>query len=131
MTPNIDVYPINLFITIDFRWVFSTLTAGLKAGHQLYNPALSPTARLVPGATWDITYADGSGSGGVVYKDVVSIGTAVSVNQAVEPAVVVSPEFAVNPFSSGLLGLAFSDLNTGKLTIWLLFNRSPITISCC
>ncbi|GAM34977.1 aspartyl protease [Talaromyces pinophilus] len=95
-------------------WVFSTLTAGLKFGHQLYDPALSPTARLVPGTTWEITYADGSGSGGVVYKDVVSIGTVVSPNQGVEPAVFVSPQFAFNPFSSGLLGLAFSFLNTAS-----------------
>ncbi|KAL2835458.1 aspartic peptidase domain-containing protein [Aspergillus pseudoustus] len=93
-------------------WVISTLTGIEAVGHKVYDPKSSTSSKLLPGATWEITYADGSGSGGVVYKDHVAIGTSVAIDQAVEAALYVSPEFATNPFSSGLLGLAFSTLNT-------------------
>ncbi|KUL81417.1 hypothetical protein ZTR_10420 [Talaromyces verruculosus] len=66
----------------------------------------------MPGETWEISYADGSGCGGIVFKDDVSIGTSTSVDQGVEVALYVSPEFAVDYFSNGLVGLAFSSLNT-------------------
>ncbi|CEL09708.1 hypothetical protein ASPCAL12841 [Aspergillus calidoustus] len=93
-------------------WVISTLTGIEAVAHKVYDPKSSTSSKLLPGATWDITYADGSGSGSVVYKDHVAIGTSLSIDQAVEVALYVSPEFATNPFSSGLLGLAFSTLNT-------------------
>lgn len=95
--------------------MFSTLTVGIEqVGHGLYDPALSTTATLMPDETWDISYADGSGCGGIVFKDQVSIGTSTSVDQGVEVALYVSPKFALDYFTSGLLGLAFSSLNTGK-----------------
>ncbi|KAB8265343.1 aspartic peptidase domain-containing protein [Aspergillus pseudonomiae] len=93
-------------------WVLSTLTNVEGVGHKVYDPKLSTSSKLLPGATWDITYADGSGSGGIVFKDRVAIGSSVAVDQAVEVPLVVSPQFAANPFNSGLLGLAFSTINT-------------------
>ncbi|KAL3444591.1 aspartic peptidase domain-containing protein [Aspergillus insuetus] len=102
----------RLVLTRSQSWVISTLTGIEAVGHKIYDPKASRSSRLLPGATWEITYADGSGSGGVVYKDHVAIGASVAIDQAVEAAVYVSPEFVSNPFSSGLLGLAFSTLNT-------------------
>ncbi|EIT78909.1 aspartic peptidase domain-containing protein [Aspergillus flavus] len=93
-------------------WVLSTLTNVEGIGHKIYDPKFSPSSKLLPGATWDITYADGSGSGGIVFKDHVVIGSSVAIDQAVEVALFVSPQFASNPFNSGLLGLAFSTINT-------------------
>ncbi|KAJ5676225.1 hypothetical protein N7462_009122, partial [Penicillium macrosclerotiorum] len=72
------------------------------------------TLKLLPGFTWDITHADGSGAGGNLYYDAVAVGSLVGLSQAIEPAIYVSSSFASNPFSSGLLGLAFSTINTAN-----------------
>ena len=66
------------------------------------------------GATWSISYGDGSSANGTVYTDTVSVGTAVASNQAVELAENVSDQFLSDNANDGLLGLAFDSLNTSK-----------------
>ncbi|KAM0245902.1 hypothetical protein ACHAP5_005052 [Fusarium lateritium] len=96
-------------------WVFSTETAG-SSGHDEYNPAKSSTAKKLAGASWSISYGDGSTSSGDVYKDKVSIGGLVVSSQAVESAQKVSAEFEQETGLDGLLGLGFSAINTVKPT---------------
>ncbi|CAG7559422.1 unnamed protein product [Fusarium equiseti] len=96
-------------------WVFSTETSG-SSGHDEYNPAKSSTAKKLAGATWSISYGDGSTSSGDVYKDKVSVGGLAVSSQAVESAQRVSDEFEQETGLDGLLGLGFSSINTVKPT---------------
>lgn len=96
------------------RWVFSSETPSSESsGHTVYDPSQSSTAQELPGATWDITYGDGSSSSGNVYTDTVTVGGTTVTNQAVELAEQVSTQFQQDTDSDGLLGLAFSSINTG------------------
>jgi len=96
-------------------WVFSTETPQTQtSGQVLYDIAGSSTSRPLQGATWNITYGDGSGSSGGVYLDTVSIGGVTVENQAVESARQVSASFGNNSESSGLVGLAMGQINTIK-----------------
>ncbi|KAI0107856.1 eukaryotic aspartyl protease [Nemania sp. FL0031] len=94
-------------------WVFSSETPSSQVGGQtVYNIQQSSTAKLLMGAAWDISYGDGSSSSGNVYLDTVSIGGITVENQAVESATNVSLAFTQRPDTDGLVGLAFSTLNT-------------------
>jgi aspergillopepsin I len=94
-------------------WVFSTETpVGSVQGQAQYNANKSSTAKRVEGATWRITYGDKSSSSGIVYHDVVTVGGVTFDSQAVEAATMVSNQFAMDTNNDGLLGLAFSTLNT-------------------
>lgn len=96
-------------------WVFSTqLPAASSTGHTLYDPAKSTSMKMIQGATYKISYGDGSGTSGVVGTDTVSIGGAVVKEQAIEMATKVSSSFTQDASSNGLVGLAFSKLNTVK-----------------
>ncbi|KAI0151560.1 eukaryotic aspartyl protease [Xylariaceae sp. FL1272] len=106
-------------LTLDFDtgssdlWVFSSETPSNKvAGQAIYNIAQSSTARRMVGEQWSISYGDGSSSGGNVYLDTVSIGGITVENQAVESATDVSSAFTQRSDTDGLVGLAFSTLNT-------------------
>ncbi|KAI8627616.1 secreted aspartic proteinase precursor [Xylariaceae sp. FL1651] len=94
-------------------WVFSTDTSSRDVdGQTLYSPSKSSTSKRLTNARWSISYGDGSSSSGIVYTDVVSIGGLTVTSQAVESAQTVSSEFVSDTDSDGLLGLAFSSLNT-------------------
>ncbi|KAI1875170.1 hypothetical protein JX265_004228 [Neoarthrinium moseri] len=94
-------------------WVFSSLTPSNQVnGQAIYNVAASSTAQQMMGASWSIRYGDGSASNGVVFTDTVSVGGITVQNQAVEAARNVSSAFTQRASTDGLLGLAFSDLNT-------------------
>lgn len=96
----------------DGRWVFSSeLPANEQTGHNIYNPANSQTSAVDTGETWNISYGDGSSASGNVYTDVVNVGGTSVTGQAVELAETISSEFAQDQ-SDGLLGLAFSSINT-------------------
>lgn len=96
-------------------WVFSSeLSAAAQAGQDLYNPAKSKTSSKVSGATWGVTYGDGSTASGDVYDDTVVVGGLAVPNQAVELASSVSSEFTSDPDCDGIFGLGFIALNNIK-----------------
>ena len=93
-------------------WVFSSeLPANEQANHAIYSPSKSTTAKALSGETWSISYGDGSSASGNVYSDTVDVGGTTVTGQAVELAQTISSEFAQDE-SDGLLGLAFSSINT-------------------
>ncbi|KUI68913.1 hypothetical protein VM1G_04582 [Cytospora mali] len=94
-------------------WVFSTeLDAASTTGHTVYNPKKSTTLKMIQGATFSISYGDGSGAAGNVGTDTVNIGGATVTSQAVELATTVAASFVEDTNSNGLVGLAYSKLNT-------------------
>jgi hypothetical protein len=96
-------------------WVFnSQLPAASQTGHTVFNVAKSQTLQMMQGATYSISYGDGSGSAGNVGTDTVNIGGATVTSQAIELATAVSASFVEDTQSNGLVGLAFSKLNTIK-----------------
>ncbi|KAK1961084.1 acid protease [Colletotrichum sublineola] len=96
-------------------WVFtSMLDSQSQAGHELYDPSKSKSAKMLQGQQFSIRYGDGSGAQGVVGTDVVDIGGAVVENQAIEMATAVSQQFVEDTANNGLMGLARSQLNTVK-----------------
>ncbi|KAG9237773.1 putative aspergillopepsin A-like aspartic endopeptidase [Amylocarpus encephaloides] len=118
--------PVNIggqVINMDFDsgssdlWVFnSQLPAASQAGHQNFDIAKSTTFKMMAGATYTISYGDGSGTAGNVGTDTVNIGGATATSQAVELATAVSQSFVEDTESNGLVGLAFSMLNTVRPT---------------
>jgi hypothetical protein len=94
-------------------WVFNTqLPDNVTRSHQLFDPSESRTFKMLKGASFSITYGDESGAAGNVGIDVVDIGGVIVENQAVELATKVSSSFVEDVGSHGLLGLAYSKLNT-------------------
>lgn len=95
------------------RWVFSTdLTTAETGSHAAFDPSTSSTFETIKGASFKISYGDGSGASGLVGTDTVNIGGATVTSQAVEVATSVSASFVSDTSSDGLVGLAFSILNT-------------------
>ncbi|KAL9088446.1 MAG: hypothetical protein Q9165_006170 [Trypethelium subeluteriae] len=96
-------------------WVFTNMLPQQSIGaHQTFVANKSPSFKQMQGATWQISYGDGSGAAGLVGTDTVNIGGATVTNQAVEQATAVSQSFVQDMQNDGLVGLAFSSLNTVK-----------------
>ncbi|ODM15700.1 hypothetical protein SI65_08934 [Aspergillus cristatus] len=94
-------------------WVFSSeLSTTAQSGHSVYKPASNATK--MEGYSWEISYGDGSGATGDVYKDTVTVGGVTAHGQAVEAAKEISRSFVADKNNDGLMGLAFSSLNTVK-----------------
>lgn len=90
-------------------WVLgSTLKGSVTnaAAHTYYTPSAS--AQSLSGATWNISYGDGSGASGNVYTDTVSVGAATVVGQDVENANQASASFLTQA-TDGLVGLVSSN----------------------
>ncbi|KAJ2978563.1 hypothetical protein NUW58_g7457 [Xylaria curta] len=114
--------PVNIggqVVNLDFDtgssdlWVFNTeLSAAATQGHAVYDPSSSATFKLIQNAQFQIQYGDGSGAQGIVGTDVVNIGGAEVKAQAVELATAVTQSFVDDIATDGLLGLAFSQINT-------------------
>ncbi|KAI8932808.1 hypothetical protein NX059_010294 [Plenodomus lindquistii] len=91
-------------------WVFSSLQASTQlSGHQYYQ---ADASKVKSGYSWRISYGDGSGASGKVYADKVVVGGVTATTQAVEAATSVSAQFSQDVDTDGLLGLAFSSINT-------------------
>lgn len=100
-------------------WVFGTEVEGsVDPGQARWNHSTSSTASLIRDASWNITYGDGSGASGPIYKDTVTLGGIKVSHQAVEYAssakqmddgtnIVGSP-------ISGIIGLAFDSVSRAK-----------------
>lgn len=94
-------------------WVFNTqMSSQFTAGHTLFDPTKSKTFKAIQGATFQVSYGDGSGAEGNVGTDVVNVGGASFNAQAVEIATAVTQQFVNDQANDGLMGLAFSKLNT-------------------
>ncbi|KAI6853663.1 hypothetical protein KC334_g22652, partial [Hortaea werneckii] len=94
-------------------WVFSSrLSDSHSQGHSVYNPDQSSTWTEDQGASWEISYGDGSSAAGDAGYDKVVIGSATVTRQAVEVATEVSGSFVTDENNDGLVGLAFSTINT-------------------
>lgn len=91
----------------------SQLATSSQSGHTIYSSAKSKTFKALPNYTWEISYGDGSGASGTVGTDNVRVGSTTVKTQAVELAKQVSSTF-ISDTSDGLLGLAFSTINTVK-----------------
>jgi len=109
-----DKRPTEMFTNLTFcRWVFSTSLSTSQLGdHSAFDPSKSTTWKELSGASWDISYGDGSGASGTVGYDTVDVGGATATSQAVELATVVSKAFVSDENNDGLLGLAFGKINT-------------------
>ncbi|KAI4687809.1 uncharacterized protein J4E88_003400 [Alternaria novae-zelandiae] len=99
-------------------WVWSTelpknILSSADASKQqvAFDPSKSSTFKKLDGETWKISYGDSSSASGDVGTDVVNLGGLKVENQAVELAKELSQQFAEGN-GSGLLGLAFSSINT-------------------
>ncbi|EHL01088.1 putative aspergillopepsin A-like aspartic endopeptidase [Glarea lozoyensis 74030] len=98
-------------------WVFnSQLSTASQTGHTVFNVAKSQTLQMMTGATYSISYGDGSGSAGNVGTDTVNMPPRCQWSEAIELATAVSASFVEDTASNGLVGLAFSKLNTVKPT---------------
>ncbi|KAI3333761.1 aspartic peptidase domain-containing protein [Ustulina deusta] len=114
--------PVNIggqVVNLDFDtgssdlWVFNTqLSSAATEGHALYDPSSSANFQLIQNAQFQIQYGDGSGAEGIVGTDVVNIGGAEVQAQAIELATAVTQSFVDDVSTDGLLGLAFSTINT-------------------
>ncbi|KAK3721107.1 hypothetical protein LTR37_003397 [Vermiconidia calcicola] len=94
-------------------WVFSNkLPSDQQAGHAIYDPSKSSTSSTYQGGSWEIQYGDGSTASGSVAYDSVNVGGVVAKKQAVELAETISSSFLETADMDGLLGLAFSTINT-------------------
>lgn len=120
-------------------WVFSNeLSASQRQGHDIYDPSKSKTSKKLNGATWKIQYGDGSSASGDVYTDNVEVGGITVTGQAVELASQISAQFSQDTANDGLLGLAFSSINTvtpNKQLTWFdsgvqqgLFDQNLFTV---
>ncbi|KAF2152343.1 aspergillopepsin-F [Myriangium duriaei CBS 260.36] len=92
-------------------WIFDKAKTG-----RGFDSTKSTSFKAMTGSTFMISYGDGSTASGNVGTDVVKIGAATVPNQAVELANSVSAQFQQEQTTDGLLGLAFSKLNTVKPT---------------
>ncbi|TKA66599.1 hypothetical protein B0A49_06760 [Cryomyces minteri] len=98
-------------------WVYSTLMpTSEQRGHSVYNPDSSSSSNAQSDNSWTIQYSDGSGASGTVYADKVVVGSVTATSQAVEAATSVSSAFIKETHNDGLLGLAFSSINTVQPT---------------
>lgn len=96
-----------------YRWVFNTqLSRASTRGHTVFDPEKSSTFQTLEGATFNITYGDGSFASGGVGLDTVDIGGATVERQAIGLPTEVSDSFIEDTASNGLVGLAFSSINT-------------------
>lgn len=95
-------------------WVFNTnLPAAAQQGHTVYDPSKSTTFQnALAQSSFNISYGDGSGCSGPVGVDTVDIGGSTVAAQAIGLPDTVSQSFIFDSQSNGLVGLAFSQLNT-------------------
>lgn len=99
-------------------WVWSTelpkkiLDKASKEDQQVaFDPSKSSTFEKLDGENWKISYGDSSSASGDVGKDTLDLGGLKVEGQAIELAKELSQQFAEGN-GSGLLGLAFSSINT-------------------
>lgn len=94
-------------------WMFSTeLDLQVIGQHAAFDASKSTTFKEVMGSRFKVKYGDGSGASGTVGTDTVTIGGVRVENQVIELANNVSQSLVQDTNTDGLVGLAFSQLNT-------------------
>lgn len=95
-------------------WVFNTnLPAAAQRNHVVYDPTKSTTFQdSLAQSTFNVSYGDGSTCSGPVGVDTLDIGGSTVAQQAIGLPDTVSQSFVIDSHSNGLVGLAFSQLNT-------------------
>ncbi|KAH8728756.1 aspartic peptidase domain-containing protein [Phaeosphaeriaceae sp. PMI808] len=94
-------------------WMFSTELPAQSIGqHAAFDASKSKTFKQMKGSQFKVSYGDGSGAAGLVGTDTVTIGGVKVENQTVELATAVSQTFIQDVNTDGLVGLAFTKLNT-------------------
>lgn len=93
--------------------MFSTELPAQSIGrHTAFDATKSKSFKKVEGSQFKISYGDGSGAAGTVGTDTVTIGGVKVEAQTIELATAVSQSFVEDTNTDGLVGLAFSSLNT-------------------
>ena len=82
----------------------------------MFDPTKSSTFKLLEGETFNISYGDGSTASGPVGTDVFDVGGSTVDVQAIGVPNEVSESFVTDSASNGLVGLAFTKLNTVEPT---------------
>lgn len=90
-----------------------SVTLSQHKNHTVFDPTRSSTFKNKDGSAWRISYGDGSSASGTVGNDNIDMGGLVVKGQAIELADTLSAQFASGA-GDGLLGLAFSNINTVK-----------------
>ncbi|KAI9844603.1 MAG: hypothetical protein M1837_005455 [Sclerophora amabilis] len=94
-------------------WVFNTqLDPSDTRGHTAFDPSKSTTYKEMEGHSFMIQYGDQSAVTGTVGTDTVDIGGSTVEGQAIELATRLSDSLATDVNNDGLVGLAFSSINT-------------------
>ena len=94
-------------------WVYSTkMSSSESSGHSVFDPSKSSSWTDYSDGSWQIQYGDGSTAEGSVGFDKVNVGGAIVKKQCVELADEATGTFQSDRASDGLLGLAFSSINT-------------------
>ncbi|KAL4893479.1 aspartic peptidase domain-containing protein [Aspergillus ambiguus] len=94
-------------------WILNSRLPELDTtSRTVYNPSNSSTFKEMEGSTFNISYGDSSYAYGNVGTDIVDIGGATVKDQAIGLPTAVSATFLEDTYSNGLVGLAFSKLNT-------------------
>lgn len=89
------------------------MTLSQHKDHTVFDPSKSSTFKGKQGSTWRVSYGDGSYASGTVGNDDIYMGGLTVKGQAIELAETMSAQFASGA-GDGLLGLAFSSINTVK-----------------
>ncbi|KAI5926952.1 aspartic endopeptidase [Camillea tinctor] len=93
-------------------WVRSTnAPRSAQRGHNVFDPEKSKTFKNLGGKKWKIQYGDGSSASGTCGSDILTVGGITIKDQTIELASKLSPAFERGT-GDGLLGLAFSSINT-------------------
>ncbi|KAI0811374.1 eukaryotic aspartyl protease [Xylaria sp. FL0064] len=113
---SIGTPPQNLMLDFDTgsadTWVFSKeLSSSEEEGHNVFDPEKSSTFEPLSGKSWKIEYGDGSYASGNCGADTLTVGGLSVKKQTIETAGKLSDQFVSNT-GDGLLGLAFSKINT-------------------
>jgi hypothetical protein len=107
--------PPSISYSYPSSWVFNTqLSPQVSQGHTIYDPSKSSTFQVLQGSTFNVSYGDGSFARGPVGVETINIGGATVTAQAIGLPTDVSQSFAQDTASNGLVGLAFSSINTIK-----------------
>ncbi|KAI8626539.1 acid protease [Xylariaceae sp. FL1651] len=109
-------------------FVFNTqLNEDATKWHAVYDPQKSRTYAPMEGASFHVSYSDGSSASGTVGTDTVELGGVTVTAQAIELPTSVAPSFIHDTANDGLLGLAFGKLNGVRPNLQKTFFENAVS----